>query len=145
MLCKMIKSNKHWLVIIGIGLITLIFGATSHIYLSDISNNIDMLLGMFSGFGFSFLLVGLINIIRIKRSPETKLKEKEIEMKDERNIQITRIANSVSYFVAMMILTILSFLFVGLNYPVPAFITVGALLILGMTNIIAYRYYNKKM
>lgn len=145
MLCKSVKSNKYWRVVFLVGIITLTFGVTSHKSMTGISPNMSMLNGMVTGVGFAFTVVGGIKLIQNKMTPAEKLKSKQIELNDERNIQILRISYSISSTVATILFATLAFLFVGFNYIVPAFISIGAMYIQILAFFIANMYYNKKM
>lgn len=73
--------------------------------------------------------MGGIKVIKYRRISSEKLKKEEIELSDERNIQRLRAANSVANASATIIFLIMAFIFVTLNYIVPAFIAIGAMLI----------------
>ena len=145
MLCKLVKDNKYWKILFFAGIITLTFGVINHKNMTGISPNISMLNGMITGAGFAFTVVGGIMLIKNKMTPAEKLKAKQIELKDERNIELTRISLSISSTVATFMFAILAFLFVALDYIVPAFISIGAMYIQIFSFIIAHKYYNKKM
>ena len=145
MICKSVKSNKYWGTMVAVGVVTLMFGQIAYKNISNDIHNIAMLKGMFFGLGISFTVIGLLKLIQNKRTPQEKLKAKEIESKDERNIQILRIAYSVSNVMATILFAAMAFLFVRLNYVIPAFISLGAIYIQLLTFIIVHRYYNSKM
>lgn len=145
MLCKSVKSNKYWRTMVVVGIITLTFGIIFYKDISNDTHNIAMLKGMFSGLGGAFTAIGLVKLIKNKRSSSAKLRAEEIELKDERNIQILRIAYSIANSIATILFGAMAFLFVGLNYIIPAFISLGAMYIQLLTFFIAYKYYNSKM
>lgn len=145
MLDKTIKNNKSWGIIVAVGIITVVFGAISYKSIPNNIRHIAMLKGMFFGLGISFTAVGSFKLIQGKITPKSKLKAKEIEAKDERNIQIMRISYSAANFVAIVLFALMAFLFVGFNYIIPAIISLGAMYIQILTIFIAYKYYNKKM
>ena len=145
MLCNLVKNNKYWKLVFGVGVITLVFGLIASKGVYNDTRNIAMIKGMFTGLGAAFTAIGGIKLILNKLSPAEKLKSKEINLKDERNIQITRISFSVSSTVATILFAILAFLLVGLDYIVPAFITIGAMYIQIFSFFIARRYHDKKM
>lgn len=145
MFIKSLKGNRYWRTIFLVGLLTLIFGIIFSMNVSIESDNISMLQGMIVGLGASFTLIGIIKLIQNKMSPIEKLKANEIEAKDERNIEILRISLSISSTIATVLFAVLGFVFVALNYIVPAFIAVGAMYIQVLSYFIAYNYYNKKM
>lgn len=145
MFCKSIKSNKYWGTLIAVGIITLIFGLIAYKSISNDTHNIAMLKGMFTGLGSAFTTIGLVKLIQNKITPEAKLKAKEIESKDERNISILRMAHAIANTVATTLFAAMAFVFVALNYITPAFIALGAMYIQVLTFFIANKYYNKKM
>jgi hypothetical protein len=145
MLCKSVKSNKYWGIMLLVGVITLLFGVITYSSISNDTHNIAMLKGMFAGQGGAFTAIGGIKLFQNKMSPAEKLKAKEIESKDERNIQILQISYSIANTAATILFAVMAFLFVGLNYIIPAFISIGAMYIQLLTFFIAYKYYNKKM
>lgn len=145
MLCKSIKSNKYWGCMVVVGIITLIFGVITYTSMSNDLHNIAMLKGMFTGIGSAFTAIGLVKLFQNKMTPEAKLKAKEIELKDERNIQILRISYSIANVAAIILFAVMAFVFVAFNYIIPAFISIGAMYIQVLTFFIAYKYYNSKM
>lgn len=145
MFCKTLKSNKYWGTMIVVGMVTLLFGGIAYKGISNDTHNIAMLKGMFFGLGVAFTTIGLLKLIQNKRTPVDKLKAKEIESKDERNIQILRISYSISNMVATILFATMAFLFVALNYIIPAFISLGAMYIQLLIFFIAHKYYNSKM
>lgn len=145
MLCKSMKSNKYWKTLIGIGIITLIFEGVAEKSIPNNLHHIVMLKGMFFGVSVAFILMGSFRLFQNRRTPAEKLKAKEIEAKDERNIQVLRISYSVANTVATVLFATMAFLFVGLNYIVPALISLGAMYIQILTFFIAHKYYNSKM
>lgn len=145
MLCKSIKSNKYWGSMVVVGVITVIFGIITYKYMSNDMHNIAMLKGMFTGLGAAFTAIGLVKLFQNKMTPAAKLKEKEIELKDERNIQILRISYSIANIAAIILFIVMAFVFVALNYIIPAFVSIGAMYIQLLTFFIAYRYYNSRM
>lgn len=145
MLCKSVKSNNFWKILILVGIIPLVFGLVAYKTISGDTHNIAMLKGMTAGLGGAFTAIGCIKLFQNKMSPSEKLKAREIEAKDERNIQILRISYSIANTVATILFVAMTFLFIGLNYIVPAFISLGAMYIQVISFFIANKYYNKKM
>lgn len=145
MMCNLVKKNKYWKVVLGVGIITLVFGLLATKSLDTDARNISMLKGMFTGLGTAFTVIGGIKLLQNKLSPEEKLRAKEIDLKDERNIQLTRISFSVSSTVATILFAAMAYLLVALDYIIPAFICIGAMYIQIFSFFIARRYYSKKM
>ncbi|MGH4118226.1 hypothetical protein [Clostridium sp.] len=145
MFCKSIKSNKYWVTLVGVGIITFIFGIVCTIRITDATDNINMLMGMITGLGIAFTVIGIVKLIHYKRASDVKLKQEEIELKDERNIQILRVAGSVANVTASASFAIMAFVFVFFDYKIPAFICLGALYVQVLVFFISYKYYSSKM
>lgn len=145
MFCKSIKNNKFWKILIVVGIITLIFGIIGYTIPLDDVHNINMLMGMFSGMGGAFTTIGIIKLIRYKRITAEKLKKEEIELNDERNIQVLRAAYTIGNMVATVLFAVIAFIFVWLDYIIPAFISLGAIYIQWLGFFLAYKYYNANM
>ena len=145
MFCKSVKSNKFWATLAIVGVITFIFGVVCAIRIPDDANNLNMLMGMFTGLGSAFAAIGIVKLIHYKRTSVTKLKEEGIELNDERNIQILRIAYSVASTIASVLFAIMAFVFVWLDYKIPAFISIGALYVQLSAFFIAYKHFSRKM
>ena len=145
MYCNKYKNRKFNFILIIVGLFSLLFGVINFSLGIDESHNSSMLMGMFSGLGASFIVIGVIQFIRPKVVSSEKLKQEEIDSNDERNIQLMRIAYTVSSVSATIIFAILSFLFLWLGYRVPAFIAVGCIYVQLLVYIIAHKYYSTKM
>jgi len=145
MFCKLTKHKWVWHVFLVIGIIALALGILGPKIIQNEQQNLDMLMGMFFGLGIVFTTMGGIKVIKYRRISSEKLKREEIELSDERNIQILRAANSVANASATIIFVIMAFIFVTLNYIVPAFIAIGAMLIQSLILLIAKRQMNKRM
>lgn len=145
MFCRSIKNTRFWGALVIVGIITMIFGITVVRGIPDDNHNMNMLMGMFTGVGAAFVTIGVIKLIHYKRIPAEKLKQEVIEIKDERNIEILRCAYSAGYAAAAVLFIILTFLFVWLNYIVPAFICIGAFYIQLTVFFISQRYFSRKI
>lgn len=145
MLCKSIRSKKVWTSLVIVGMISLIFGIVCEVYVPEDSHSLNMLMGMFTGLGASFVAIGILKLIHCKRASAAKLKQEEINLKDERNVEILRLANSIANTTASILFAVMAFVFVGLGYRTPAFICLGALYVQIFAFFIAYRHYNKTM
>lgn len=144
MLCKG-KSKGYFIVLAVIGIISFTFGILSTIVTPEDAHNLSMLAGMFTGLGAAFVTIGLVQYIRNKISSPEKLRTKEIEKTDERNIQVIRAAAAVAMSASYIIFAILAFTFVALDYRIPAFITIGAMYVEFTVYLISYRILNNKM
>lgn len=145
MLCKTIKSKRFWPILIVIGMVLLVFGIVSSIRFPDDAHNMNMLMGMFTGMGSAFIAIGIVKLIHYKRTPAEKLKQEQIELNDERNIEILRIAYTIANVIATILFIVMAFTFVWLDYRIPAFFSIGAMCVQVLAFSIAYKYFNGKM
>lgn len=145
MLCKFIKGEKYWKILIVIGFISVLFGIISKGMIPDNIHNLSMFSGMITGLGGAFLGIGIYRLIGLRTKSQQKLKQEEIELNDERNIQILRISHTAANVTATILLGVMSFIFVFLDYIIPAFILIAAIYIQLMAFSLAYKHYSKKM
>lgn len=145
MYCNTIHKRKYWMLLIVIGVISLAFGVVMQQGLTEDEHDLSMLMGMFTGMGAAFTVVGTIRLIRLKMVSPEKLKQEEIERNDERNVQILRLAYTVACVTSTILFTVLAFVFVCLGYRTPALITIGALYVQVLAFFLANIYYRKKM
>ncbi len=68
MLCKLGKSNRYWGTMVVIGIVTLVFGVVFSKSFPEDAHNMHMFMGMFSGLGGAFTVVGIIKLIRYKKN-----------------------------------------------------------------------------
>lgn len=147
MLCKsgrLSKSKSGAYFSLFIGVILTAFGILGALLEFTDSSNIVMLLGMFTGIGAVFTGISIITLCRMRFAPE-KLRKEEINLKDERNIQVTRASYAVSNAAASIMLGAMAFVLVYMDYIVPALIAVGVLCVQMLVFLISYRVFNKKM
>ena len=146
MLCKFGKQYKKVLSgMVVLGIVSLIFGILFARSLSDDQNNLQMLAGMFTGAGTGIIAVAIFFWIRSKIVSPEKLKQKEIEKNDERNIQISRAALSVVAMTSNLTFAILAFVLMGMGYMVPALIMVACIYLQVAIFLIANRIISRKM
>lgn len=145
MFCKSFKSTRYWVTIMVVGIVSLLFGIIGYKNGLSSSNNEDMLLGMFTGLGAAFAAISIYRLLHRKFSSAEKLKQEEIDLKDERNIQILKSAYSISNTAATILFAVLAFVFVWLDYRIPAFIAVGAIWVQVIVFFISYSYISRKM
>lgn len=145
MFCKSMKDNRIWATLVVVGIISFVFGIIGNIGVPDEADNISTLMGMFTGVGCAFIAIGIFKLIHYKKTSAEKLKQEEIELKDERNIQLLRIACSVSNAAGYVLFAIMAFVFIALDYRIPAFICIGALYVQLLAFLISYRFYSSRM
>lgn len=140
-----LKSKKHFIFMVIIGVIFFVFGVFYYRILPEEAHNLSMLSGMFSGFGGAFIAMGVINLIRLRLISPEKLKIEENERNDERNIQLLRISYTMAEVSSIFLFAIMAFIFIWLDYKIPAFISMGALFINAAVMLISYHVYSKRM
>lgn len=127
MLCKVFNNTKYWVTLLVLGTISFSFGVIGYSAGMQLTGNSDMLLGMFTGLGSCFVVVSVIMLLVNRFKSEAKRKQEQIQLKDERNIQITRNALSISSIVALLLFAVMAFVFVALDYEIPSIIAIGAM------------------
>lgn len=145
MICKATKNKRHVYLMLFAGAISMAFGIIGVLDDPELTGDGAMLMGMFTGLGAAFAGVSIIRLLHLRFAPAKKLKEEEINKKDERNIQVTRASYAVSNTAATLLFAVMAFVFVWLGYRIPAFISVGAMWVQVLVFLISYRILNKKM
>lgn len=146
MLCKLGKPNKKLLsAMVVFGVVSLVFGILFARSLSDEEHTLMMLAGMFSGAGAGIVAVAIFFWIRSKVLSPEKLKQKEIEKNDERNVQITRAAMTVVACTSNVTFGILAFVLMGMGFMIPSLIMVGCIYVQVAIFLIANRVISRKM
>ena len=147
MLCKVFGNQNKKLLsgMVALGVVSLIFGIFFGRSLPEEEHNLMMLAGMFSGAGAGIIAVAVFFWIRSKVLSPEKLKEKEIEKKDERNVQITQASCTVVALSSILTFAALAFLLMGMGYMVPSLIMVGGLYLQVVVLLIASRIISRKM
>ncbi len=140
--CFIKRENIKSMVIIGIILAILGFVATFKI--DDSIHNLHMAAGFLTGIGIAFVGLALNQYIKYKRMTEDETIEYEIELNDERNIRIEQMANSLTNKISYLILGTISFVLILMNYPVPAIIIAGAIVLISIVFRLSLNYYEKK-
>ncbi|SHI09982.1 hypothetical protein SAMN02745823_02397 [Sporobacter termitidis DSM 10068] len=145
MYAKSKKGALHGLTAWIAGIVSLAVGIIGYLTQQQLQSSTKMFLGMLTGFGFGILAVAVFGLLHQRLAPAKKLRQEEINSKDERNIQLTRASYTAASVAATVLFAVLAFLFMGLGYIVPAFVTVGAMLVQAAVIGIAYRIYGKRM
>jgi hypothetical protein len=135
-----------WFVLLLVGAVSLAFGI-----IGVLSNDegqtgaIAMLMGMFTGIGGVLAIVSMIRLIYMAVVSPKKLKQQEIDLKDERNVQITKASLAASSVAATLLFAVMSFVFVWLGYVTPALFMVGAMWVQAIVTMIAHAVNSRKM
>lgn len=138
---------KKWLAIglTIIGIFSLLFSILLERSLTADAHSLSMLAGMLTGIGGAFTIVGIIRFIYLSKQSPEKLRLNELQLKDERSIQITRISFTITALIALMLLLGMAFTFLILDYMFPAIISLCCLYVVMLSFFISRRYYNQKM
>ncbi|MDR1157794.1 MAG: hypothetical protein LBK75_05725 [Oscillospiraceae bacterium] len=128
-----------------LGAVIAAFGVYAQLTLTEVEHNMNMLFGMFTGFGVALLVSSGWRLIRRRLASPEALQREEIEHSDERNRMIAMLAASVSYAVSQGFLAVMAFLFVAIGYPLPGLIAAGALCLSALTLLLATRHYRRKL
>lgn len=145
MLCKSYRSKNLYIGLIIIGIISIVFGVVFEQLIPEEAHNLSMTAGMISGIGGAFAAIGIIRYIKFRKSTPEKLKAVEIELKDERNVQILRATYSVVAASSFVIFAIMAFVLLLLDYMVPAWIAISGIYIELVIFLVTYKIIATKM
>lgn len=145
MLCKGNWGKKGTTAAVILGIVSFLFGILTFLIGKPEGHALNTLLGMFTGFGFGIIAVAVIHTIRAKVVPKEKLEQEQIDREDERNVTIMQKAGQIGFYMAMALLIVLIFLFMGLGYTVPSYICLGAMYVLVFTVLIARKFIAGRM
>ena len=142
---KLLSSRPRLWIFTIVGFVSLIFSFITYYSQPVGADYYDMMAGMFAGFGVSLFAVGVIGLIRLRLMSAEKRRRIEIEINDERNKMILAFTFQATAIVAMLCMSVMAFLFVGLGYTVPAYTVAAAIYAVLLTMIVASRVYRKKL
>lgn len=145
MLCKSYRNANYYFGLIGVGILSIIFGIIFDANIPEDAHNLSMLAGVLTGMGAAFIGVSVVRLIKVKISTPEKLKAEEIEKKDERNIQILRKSYTIVAISSVFLFVVIALLFLAMNYMIPAFIALGCMYIEIVIFFIAYSRISSKM
>ena len=146
MICKNTKVN-NWVGtgIFVLGIISFLYGLITFIVVQPEGKAANTLLGMFTGFGFGILMVGIRTLIHNKRATKEQLEQEEIDRNDERNVMILRTACTCGMAAALFVLMVLAFVFMGMGLITPSYLCIGGMYVAILTTVIARKILEKKM
>lgn len=129
------------------GLILLAVGLLLKFLNSTVEDVILSLTFIMIGLGAGLIGASLAKILvesMIKRDP-VLAKQYEINEKDERNVRLREKAGYASWYMTLLMLALITFVFLVLDYKLPTYILSGALLI-HCASFFGYVYvFNKKI
>ena len=126
----------HYMPYIGVVLLALSF-VLKHLFVPILA--CDFL----AGIGCAWVGMGVVGVL-IKRFKSDYAKKKEIEQKDERNIQIREKSGYISYLVTLFSLMVVIFMFFVLDDTIACILSYGVLMIHIVSYFVALSRYNKK-
>lgn len=145
MLCKSILKRVHLIVMMVSGAVLLVFGIIFNKVIPSDADNLSILAGFCTGLGGSFFGIGGFRLIKNRfQSPET-LKREEIQLKDERHILILRVSYTVVAIVSILIFVSMAILFLALDYMMPAFVCILAIIIDLIVFLVSHGVFWKKL
>lgn len=121
------QRKPFCLALLFIGLLSMVIGFVWHQYLTEDAHALQRAAGFLSGLGTGLTLLGAILLFRLRFISPEKIKQAEIEQNDERNIQIRRMAFTISSNVATALFAVLGFALLLMDYPVPSALCIGAM------------------
>ena len=145
MLCRTQHKKSVWIVVLVAGFVTGTFGVLTYFFLSEGNHAFDLLSGFCTGFGYFFFIVSIINLVKLKVCSPEKLKQDEIEWKDERNVQIMRLAFTIMALVSVFLLAALAVVCLLLGYSTPAWLAIGAIYLELLVFFVAYFILSRRM
>jgi uncharacterized membrane protein len=145
MLYNRAMNKRIGIVLIVLGALSMLFGIYTHTVLTEDAHDLNRLMGMFTGFGMVMTLFGIFTLLQPKLFSTKKLKQQEIDYKDERNVTLRGKASTVTFLATTWMFAIMAFLFVGLGYRIPALFMMAALYMQLFIYLISYTVYSKKL
>lgn len=143
MLCR--GKNKGFFTIIGvIGIISMGFGIIMQTQLPEEAESPSMAAGFITGIGAAFAAIYLIRKIQEKFFPD-KVKRDEIDMNDERNIQLRRGAASFAWLAAIIYLAAAAFVLLMLEQRTGAYVALGGVYVSAIADLLAMQVLKKRM
>lgn len=133
------KEQTIYTVLLIIGIAVLI-GGTAVLKITGFDN----LLGGISGLSGAWIGISSIKLYQIKKKPK-KFEEHIIGQNDERNIAIRGYAGYTTFITTLITISIMSLIFMFLDYTLPLIIGAGLLWIHIISFLIFTRYYGKRM
>ncbi len=130
---------------VTLGVVSFTYGLLTFLIVQPENSTANTLLGMFTGFGAGLLAVALVKTIRQKVVSPKKLEQEEIERNDERNVAILRTACTVGVTVAVGVMVVLAFVFMGMGLRVPSYLCLGGVYVTYISIWIAKKLLEKKM
>ena len=139
------KQPKHYIFYMGIAVFAA--GLLLEALFTDADRVMQSLSLALAGFGSGIVMVGAVNLYRLrllKNNPE-KAKQIEINEKDERNIWLREKAGYTTWYITLFTLAILSMTLLVLDYKTACWLSLGALFIHIASLFIFINIYNKKI
>lgn len=104
----------------------------------------EYLIGVISGLAAAWIGISIIKLYQIKNKPK-KYEEQLIGQHDERNIAIRGYAGYATFITTLLAISVMTIIFLALDYTLPLIIGAGLLLIHILAFLIFARHYGKKL
>ena len=139
-----IIRNMRWPIFIS-GLVSAVFGVAVYLYLPEYEHNLNMLMGMFTGFGAACIAISILGFVRNARMSSAQKKQEEIDFKDERNVMIRGKVSKISSINTIIFFTVVSFVMIAVGNRTAAYLCIAGLYVQLFSQVFAQMYYQKKL
>ena len=139
------KKEIIWLVLMIIGLAMIVSAVVWFGNIPDDDHYLSRISGVLCGVGGGLLGISAAKFIGSRMATPEQARRKEIEQRDERNIQVSRAAMSVVAASAFIILAAMSLLFTFMDLHPADIICSSAIGLLLIIYVVAFNRLNKKM
>jgi len=137
----MFKKNYIPYFILIVGIILSIVGFTGNLILKSENPAFSFT----AGFGNSWICLGAVFTFLSRNQSAEKIKKREINQKDERNIAIREKSGLFAYIITVFLMTILMFTFIFLNIMLAFWLVFAFLMIIIFSFIGLTFYFDKKL
>jgi hypothetical protein len=145
MYCRLVNGKRYYVILLFLGVVLAAFGILNQAVLSQSAHISSRLMGMFTGMGFAFIGAGTIRLIHLKFSSPEKLKQEQIDQKDERNVQVLRVSYTITSISSSIMFAGLVFIFTFMGSITESYICLAALQLQVVIFIVVHRYFSKTM
>lgn len=132
--------NKLKAMVFYTGIAILVCGVALTIVLNDAERPMKIALSAMIGCGSGITGLGALLMVNPKMA-----KVYEINEKDERNIRLREKSGYTTWYITQFVLCVMVFVFLLLDYKVPCWIALGALLIHNGSFLVSLAIHSKKI
>lgn len=139
------KKEKIWLILMIFGFLAILSGILWFGRLPDDDHYYSRISGVLTGMGGGLMGVAAAKFFGSRLATPEQVRRKEIEQHDERNIQVSRAAQSVVMASAFVMLAVMSLVFTFMDLHPADIICSMAICLLLIIYVVAFNILNKKM